>query len=205
MFTTEGQSPLQLQILHEMENCRDPIVVDRTLARVLKVYRQQQQQKNGPSLQEDDGTSLRRIDWMVTNYCKNIKNPIKMPERWPKDVRIANIHEVYLNWRRNYKRAVFDPFRRAPPVYFEREGVRVHTTAAQLNFFYFLETTGLFDYLVEHVGAIGKHHNTAMSRKKQRQKDSDKRGRQLLTPSLKGGDDSTPFLLLTGVQSTIQM
>ena len=196
---------MQLQILYEMEHCRDQKAVDRTLGHVLKIYEQQQKQKEGKASPQDDGTSLRRIDWMVTNYCKNVKDPVQMPERWRNDVRIANIHEVYLNWRRNYKRAVFDPFRRAPPVYFERDGVRVHTTAAQLNFFYFLETTGLFDYLVNHVAAIGKHHHAAMARKKQRQKESNKHGRQLLTPSMKGGDDSAPFLLLTGVQATITM
>ena len=115
--------------------------------------------------------SLRRLDWMVTNYCKTLSSYCCFPKRWPGDTYVAMMHEVYLDYRRNYKRVVFDPFCRTSPIEVTQTGrPPLSTTVAQLNFFCFLVQTGLLDFALQSVDTIARHQQTTLERRTEKKK-----------------------------------
>lgn len=143
-------------------------------------------------------SSLRMIDWLVTNYSRAntvIHNAI-------------DIHSLYVRWRHNYNRVLFDPFRRRVPVYYladskcecggkcggmlskksslpfavtiAHKSVVCTTTVAQINFFVFALEADLLGYISVHASAVEEHQTKclrAAKEKRERMKDKFKRSK----------------------------
>ena len=178
---------LQLQRLHELLDTPRQEALYTTLDLIANIY---------------FGTwprvSLRKVDWMVTNYSKTINNCIAVSNS--RGVRYRGVQETYLHWRRNFKRIIFDPFRRTEPVYFtSRCGQLVHTSVAQISFFWFLVLCGLDSVLLQEIDRITSHQQKQITQRK-----ADRSGvkRQSLTTANKSMLD---MYVLTGFSITIQL
>ena len=77
-------------------------------------------------------TSLRHIDWFVTNYCRDA----------PESSQDAALYRDYRKQLKAYTKSLFDPFRRRAHVTLEVDGIEVETTIAQLNFFKWFTSQG---------------------------------------------------------------
>lgn len=120
-------------------------------------------------------SSLRMIDWLVTNFSKS--RPV---------IHKGNdVHALYVRWRHNYNRVLFDPFRRRTPVYYladskcecggkcggmgarkssqqftltiSHRSVVCTTTVAQINFFMFAREADLLGYIKDHSATVEQH------------------------------------------------
>ena len=95
-------------------------------------------------------TSLRVIDWFVTNYAK--KNAVNIHVDTHRHI------NVYINYRsqlKAYSKHQFDPFRRRFRInYYYDENTFVETTIGQLNFFKWLIENKILDYITEHQAEI---------------------------------------------------
>lgn len=136
-------------------------------------------------------SSLRRIDWLVTNYAKS--HTVRCRTGDP-DLPYANLYAMYLRWRHNYNRILLAPFRRGALIYYtadtkcncmgrcggretgtpaetqaEKDKTRyvLTTTVAQMNFFVFLRLYGVMDYVREHSDSIEKDQSDCIRRAKQ--------------------------------------
>ena len=89
--------------------------------------------------------SLRLIDWFITNYCKNIKDP------HPHYKRLKGIYQDYRSQLKAYKKLKFDPFRRRQRISFNLDPdgsyTTINTTIGQLNFFKWAIDNGILKYI----------------------------------------------------------
>jgi len=126
---------------------------------------------------------LRLIDWFVTNYAKTHEVRYRLTRNGNPAITDNNdisglpvdVYNIYVQWRRNYKRNLFDPFRRANMIYFvlyvpsdkkssgetdikNKKPQVFTTTVAQLNFFVFLYRYRILDYICTHIQKIEQNH-----------------------------------------------
>lgn len=104
-----------------------------------------------PYMNNTSGVSLRMIDWFVTNYAK--KCNVVIPQTSPSSHTVTEYFNVYLNYRsqlKAYSKQQFDPFRRRDRILLEyEEGLKhVQTTVGQLNFFRWLITNNVLEYVI---------------------------------------------------------
>ena len=129
-------------------------------------------------------TSLRIIDWFVTNYSKTWDVTYKVGDE------IVNVYKAYLRSRRNYKRMLFDPFRRNEMVYYidPPSGEIFCTTVAQVNFFVFLCRYDMLKYIRSHFAEIERDQieklTAASNRKTTAQRKGEEFRRQKLSADL---------------------
>jgi hypothetical protein len=93
--------------------------------------------------------SLRALDWLVINYSKKHKIALVGKTSY-----VLSVYNEYRTWLHYWKRNIFDAFRRGTRIYFSHYGYMYSTTAAQLNFLYWCEKTGVLDYANEHLEEI---------------------------------------------------
>jgi len=96
-----------------------------------------------------DGISLRVVDWLVTNYSRktNLGSWRTSHRGLPQYV---ELHQVYRNVLKIWRRRLFDPFQRFQRVYYlgGGGGSLVTTTVGQLNFFkIMIEECGILEML----------------------------------------------------------
>ena len=190
-------TPLQKQRLRELCTPENRT----TLLKALRLLSDIQQHKV-------QNLSLRHVDWMVTNYCKTTTDFQKLPPRWTGDTHLTRMHDIYLEWRRNFKRIVFDPFCRTGGIIFENIGDGINdvpTTVAQLNFFFFFVETGLQDYMKQNLDKIAQHQHKTLQQRSPTKKTTSKstKKRHLLTHSQ--ALTKTNFVLLSGCGLRLQM
>jgi hypothetical protein len=107
-------------------------------------------------LEGTSDTSLRLIDWFVTNYAKqhNISY-------------ILNNQEflVYTNYKsqlKAYSKKLFDPFCRRERIMFQIQGYEMfQTTVGKLNFFRWALEKGVLDYIKMNMAKIEAAMNTS--------------------------------------------
>lgn len=142
-------------------------------------------------------SSLRRIDWLVTNYAKS--HTVRCRTGDP-NLPYVNLYAMYLRWRHNYNRILLAPFRRGALIYYTADtkcncmgrcggretgrtaaevplqaGARednktryvLATTVAQMNFFVFLRLHGVIDYVRDHSDAIEQDQSDCIRRAKE--------------------------------------
>lgn len=125
-----------------------------------------------PIIHGKSSISLRLIDWFVTNYAKkrHIFIPIERnavlasPLVHCNTDSSANTHiNVYLSYRaqlKAYSKQQFDPFRRRERIMFCYEKNKgIETTIGQLNFFRWLLTNRILDYIFQNAPDIEKDMN----------------------------------------------
>lgn len=99
-----------------------------------------------PNTSSKEKTSLRVIDWFVTNYAKKKTIVISTPRE-----KYFNIYVNYRSQLKAYSKHQFDPFRRRFRInYYYDEGKFVETTIGQLNFFKWLIENDILKYIQDH-------------------------------------------------------
>ena len=94
-------------------------------------------------LNGDYNISLRLIDWFVTNYSKNKSIIYKI------DNKNFNVYQNYKLMGKSFKKKKFDPFCRGDRIMLSHENYSFETTVGQLNFFKWLISNKIFNYILE--------------------------------------------------------
>lgn len=108
---------------------------------------------------EGNDISLRILDWFVTSYTKHKRTRINV------NGKSFDIWSEYKSQLKSYKKEAFDPFCRLDKkkttgitkklIDFEYEkGKKITSTIGQLNFFRWLISSGVLDYIKEHQSEI---------------------------------------------------
>ena len=106
--------------------------------------------------------SLRTLDWFVINYAKQYKVTLVSENGFA-----LSVYNDYRSRLRYWQRDLFDPFRRGPRIFFDANNRTYSTTVAQLNFFFWCESTGVLQYLSAHLDEVERDMSAAMHRCKQ--------------------------------------
>ena len=97
-------------------------------------------------------TSLRCLDWLVTNYSRDKLVCLGH----------SSVHENYKDMLMRYQRRYFDPFRRRQRIQLkymhEDSEVEIVTTLGQLNFLTWAIRTNVLEYCKKHRSEIENHH-----------------------------------------------
>lgn len=122
-------------------------------------------------------TSLRALDWMVTNYSKKYHVCYRWKMGDSEDEVLISVRDLYRRWLSRWKRVIFDSCRRRQRVYYEykdlnpvtiidgcetkeeEEGEKMivyETTVGQLNFIYWACEYGVLDYVNKNIDKIMK-------------------------------------------------
>lgn len=103
--------------------------------------------------------SLRVLDWFITKYSKKHTDLVVHGKE------ISNINIQYRAQLKSFKKKNFDPFRRGEKrrfkycFYINDEPLIIETTIGQLNFFRWVITNKIIDYVQENLTTITKSMN----------------------------------------------
>jgi hypothetical protein len=116
---------------------------------------------------EEPGThvSLRLMDWLCTNYSKAVNLQYQTTGN-----RKFHVYMSYKACLRSFSKKHFDPFARRERIYWEiatRNGQKqvLHTTCAQLCFFRWAISNGVWDYALKNKALIEEHMNKSIKSK----------------------------------------
>lgn len=116
-----------------------------------KFYRDpQHMERIMPIIEGNSEISLRLIDYFVTGYVRrhNTCVPMVLPNGMPSQL---NVHLSYRAQLQAYSKQSFDCFRRRERILFcYATDKSIETTIGQLNFFKWLLTHGILDYILAH-------------------------------------------------------
>ena len=127
-------------------------------------------------LQGGTNTSLRSVDWFITNYSK--KNNIyyniyrtnnNIPSFSEKDNHLVcnlNVFQSYKSQLRAYSKKRFDPFCRRNRIKYNCHGEILDTTIGQLNFLKWAINNLIMDYIKIHKDNIELDMNTCLKEMK---------------------------------------
>jgi hypothetical protein len=127
-------------------------------------------------LKGETNTSLRSVDWFITNYSK--KNNIyyniyrtnnNIPSFSEKDNHLVcnlNVFQSYKSQLRAYSKKRFDPFCRRDRIKYNCQGEILDTTIGQLNFFKWAISNLILDYINIHKSSIELDMNTCLKEMK---------------------------------------
>lgn len=113
--------------------------------------------------------SIRLIDYFVTKYSKNNKVSYKIldNENIKKPDQLFNVYSSYKQQLKAYQKKHFDPFSRGDRIpYFIRDTCII-TTIGQLNFFKWLISKNVYDYIKINHEAIQNEMNKKKNKKTQ--------------------------------------
>jgi hypothetical protein len=105
-------------------------------------------------------TSLRLIDWFVTNYSK--KHNISYNNKEKNDN--FKVYTSYKSQLKSYSKKLFDPFNRSERInfYYEKDKY-ITTTIGQLNFFRWAIQNNIIDYIRHNCKNIEEDMNNSIS------------------------------------------
>ena len=122
-----------------------------------------------PIINKDNKTniSLRLLDWFVTNYCRH--NMVEYKHKGQS----FNVYMSYKGQLSAHSKKLFDPFKRRDIINFQYDKLNpnksIQTTVGQLNFFTWMLSNGILDYVINNLKPIIKEMNEYSKHKKQRQ------------------------------------
>lgn len=115
-----------------------------------------------PIVQGKSAVSLRLLDWFVTNYCKK-RNIVLDLITEKGDPKRFMIYLDYKSQLKAYSKKQFDPFCRRERIRFiYQKGQELITTVGQLNFFRWMITNSIFQYIEEHLEEIEEDMNASI-------------------------------------------
>lgn len=117
-----------------------------------------------PIVQGRSQVSLRLIDWMTTSYSKAYNVRYAVEYRISGQARVTQflMHASYKSQLKAYSKRLFDPFQRGENINFEYEkGKTVRSTVGQLNFFRWVITNNILQYMLDNLEAIEADMYTA--------------------------------------------
>jgi hypothetical protein len=116
----------------------------------------------------DSKTSLRIVDWFVTNYAKKYYTLYTFHDTFGNNCRF----KVYVDYKlklKAYSKKRFDPFCRWERISIPyKDGSFIETTIGQLNFFKWILENKVIDYIEENYDAIEKDMNNRNSTSKRK-------------------------------------
>ena len=132
--------------------------------------------------------SLRVIDWFVTNYAKTRDVSYLLNNQ------VVHVYSAYLQYRRNFKRILLDPFRRnckkEDVVYYVHDSKVYTSTCAQLNFFTFLAMYNILPFVRAHLSSIESDQSACLKHAATRRKTASANGQEFKRQKL--SEDMTP-------------
>jgi hypothetical protein len=152
-----------------------------------------------------DNVSLRLIDWFTTNYSKkyNIIYHIFKKDDKMKTIKgdnnellyQFNVYNSYKSQLKAYSKKKFDPFCRRERINFKCNNASITTTIGQLNFFKWVITNNIMEYITDNIDTIDNDMNISLkSIKKNHSKTSNNRKiRQELSKSALRGLNKNKF------------
>ena len=132
-------------------------------------------------------TSLRIIDWFVTNYAKKYFTVYMIPaknrcstvingEENMERFKVFNSYKLEL---KAYNKSRFDPFCRLDRITVPyKNGAHIQTTIGQLNFFKWAIENSVIDYIEQNYATIEKDMNCRNSTSKNRSSDKNNKTRK---------------------------
>jgi hypothetical protein len=115
--------------------------------------------------------SLRILDWFVTKYANKHQIRYKIRDT---DDDLFCVHIDYKAQLKSYKKTYFDPFRRKIKFYYYYDKADktkyIITTLGQLNFFKWIFSNKVIDYVEENYDKLSKEMNKANKEDKKRKK-----------------------------------
>lgn len=124
--------------------------------------------------------SLRLLDWFITRYSNIHKTNYEICNGDEKE--IFYVHIGYKSQLKSYKKKYFDPFRRNDSgssknkkfiYYFDKEKTKsLVTTIGQLNFFRWIFSSNIIEYIEKNYDEISKAMVTANKEDKERKKNN---------------------------------
>jgi hypothetical protein len=96
-------------------------------------------------LEKRKGVSLRNLEWFITDYAKKKNLSYKTDDGKP-----FLVHCAYKSSLDGYSKKLFDPFCRTEKFEYEipnTDGIKIHTTVAQLNFIKWCIQHNIIDYI----------------------------------------------------------
>lgn len=112
-----------------------------------------------PALQhgaDSTNPSLRVLDWLTVNYSKKVKLCTHLPNG-----RVYNVYQGYRLCLQQYRRRLFDPFRRRLRLRVESDNGDLVSTIGQLQFLQWSWENGVLQYARENVTLIEEDMNAA--------------------------------------------
>jgi hypothetical protein len=111
------------------------------LHRLEKFYQNQENLEKIREIITGNSTiSLRLIDWFVTNFAKKFNTAFMFEGKY------VIVYPSYKSHLKAYSKKMFDPFCRCKRIKF----ADMETTVGQLNFFEWIITDGILNYILEH-------------------------------------------------------
>jgi len=108
----------------------------------------------------ESAISLRLIDWFVTNFAK------KFNTAFMHGVKYIIVYPSYKSHLKAYSKKMFDPFCRCKRIKFSE----METTVGQLNFFEWIITDGILDYIILNKEKIHKDMELRLDAEPQRKR-----------------------------------
>ena len=148
--------------------------------------------------------SLRLIDWFTTNYSKkyNIIYLIYKDEDSNKSLDIHttissqfNVYNSYKSQLKAYSKKQFDPFCRRERLMFNCKNTTINTTVGQLNFFKWIISNKIIDYISSNMNDVEDDMNVSLKNIKQNYTKTDnlRKPRQELSKSALRGLNKVPL------------
>jgi hypothetical protein len=124
----------------------------------------------------ESNTSLRIVDWFVTNYAKKYYTVYELKNDYSEEVETYRF-KVYNDYKlklKAYSKKRFDPFCRWERITVPYDDEKLmETTIGQLNFFKWALENKIIDYIEEHYSTIEKDMNVRNSTSKRMSKIED--------------------------------
>lgn len=115
-----------------------------------------------PIVQGKSPISLRILDWFVTNYCKK-RNIVLDVVNESGNTRRLMIYLDYKSQLKAYSKKQFDPFCRRERIRFVyQKSQELITTVGQLNFFRWLISNQILDYIQQNIDDIEEDMNASI-------------------------------------------
>lgn len=106
-----------------------------------------------PVVEGRSATSLRLIDWFVTNYAKKLG--VIIDRKQGNNVIHFNVYLSYRSQLKAFSKKMFDPFRRCDRIKFVYDkGKTIETTIGQLNFFRWIIENDIIEFVEAHLAEI---------------------------------------------------
>lgn len=113
--------------------------------------------------------SIRLIDYFVTKYSKNNKICYKLTENLDniknKSDQLFNVYSSYKQQLKAYQKKHFDPFSRGDRIPYFVKDTCIITTIGQLNFFKWLISKNIYNYIKDNHDAIQNEMNKKKNKK----------------------------------------
>jgi len=115
-----------------------------------------------PIVQGKSSISLRILDWFVTNFCKK-RNVVLDVVNENGETKRLMIYLDYKSQLKAYSKKQFDPFCRRERIRFVyQKSQELITTVGQLNFFRWLITNQIIEYIGSHIDEIEDDMNASI-------------------------------------------